>query len=85
MDMTVADTLNVQNWNKEFAFIYSITGDQLREWLEWVASAYQKPSSASGSDWKDSVVKQCVEDEDLVPVLNKDWLDDWSGFLVYRI
>lgn len=82
-DMTVADTLNVQNWNKEFAFIYSITGDQLREWLEWVASAYQKPSSASGSDWKDSVVKQCVEDEDLVPVLNKDWLDDWSGFLVF--
>ncbi|MBO5154830.1 MAG: metallophosphoesterase [Eubacterium sp.] len=82
-DFTVADALNIQNWNKEFAFIYSITGDQLREWLEWVASAYQKPSAAMNSDWKDSVVQQHVEDENLVPVLNKDWLDDWSGFLVF--
>lgn len=82
-DFTVGDALNTQNWNKEFAFIYSITGEQLREWLEWLASAYQKPSAVNGSGWKDAVVRQHVEDENLIPVLNKDWLDDWSGFLVF--
>lgn len=82
-EVTVADSLNIQNWNKEFAFIYSITGDQLREWLEWVASAYQKPSSAANSTWKDSEVQQYVDNEGLAPVLNKEWIDDWSGFPVF--
>lgn len=82
-DMTVADTLNVQNWNKEFAFIYSMTGADLREWIEWLASAYQKPSTAMNDDWKDATVQQRVYDMGMVPVLNPDWIDDWSGFLVF--
>ncbi len=81
-EVTVADTLNIQNMNKEFAFIYSINGDQIREWLEWLASAYQKPSSVGGG-WQDPVVKKYVEEENMMPVLNKDWIDNWSGFLVF--
>lgn len=82
-DMTVGDTLNVQNWNKEFAFIYSMSGEDLREWIEWLASAYQEPLTAGNSSWDDPVVQQLVDDEGMTPLLNKDWFDDWSGFLVF--
>lgn len=79
----IADSLNIQNWNKEFAFVYRMTGYQLREWLEWQAGAYQNPADAADCDWKDVIVKQYVEDQNMAPVLSADWVDDWSGFLVF--
>ncbi|MDD6038603.1 MAG: Ig-like domain-containing protein [bacterium] len=80
---TIGDSLNVQSWNREFAFIYSINGAQIREWLEWQASAYQNPNDTAACTWSDKKVAAYVQEQNLSPVLNPEWLDDWSEFLVF--
>lgn len=82
-DFTIGDSLNVQNWDREFAFIYTISGRQLRQLLEWQASAYQDPSMAQEESWKKRVVSEYVEDRNLNPILNPEWFDDWSSFMVF--
>ncbi len=80
---TIEDSLKIQNRNKEFAFIYSMTGDQIREWLEWQASAYQNPNDVKSATWKDEIVELYAKKESMIPLLNPEWMDDWSGFMVF--
>lgn len=80
---TIGDTLKIQNKNKEFAYIYLVTGDDIREWLEWQASAYQNPEDVADTTWSDKTMQKYAQSGSLTPVLNPEWTDDWSGFLVF--
>lgn len=80
---SIEDSLKIQNKNKEFAFIYGVTGSDIREWLEWQASAYQQPDAVGDGVWQDAVVERYAKEGSLTPVLNPEWMDDWSGFVVF--
>lgn len=82
-EVTVGDSLKLQNKNKEFAFIYSVTGSDIREWLEWQASAYQNPEDVENETWTDEIIELYAKKEGVTPILNSEWMDDWSGFLVF--
>lgn len=83
-NFTVKDTLNVQDWNRDCTSVYWITGEQLREWIEWrTASAYQDPAQAAGVSWTDSRVEERVEGAGLTPLLRDEWLENWSNYHVF--
>lgn len=83
-DFTVSDAFHVQDWNRDCTSVYWITGAQLREWIEWrTASAYQMPDEAVSVDWSDEAVLEHVEETGLNPVLNNDWLEDWTNYNVF--
>ena len=83
-NFTVADTLNVQDWNRDCTSVYWVTGEQLREWLEWrTASAYQDPAQAANIPWTDDEVKARVQSAGLSPLLRDEWLENWANYNVF--
>lgn len=78
--LTESDLASLQGYNG-YTAIYEITGAQLKEWLEWSASAYvqtTQKASYSGSDISSFVNSSGVES-----LVAKDWLDDWSTFYIF--
>lgn len=83
-NFTVSDAFHVQDWNRDCTSVYWITGAQLREWIEWrTASAYQMPDEAVSEDWSDEAVLEHVEETGLNPVLNNEWLENWTNYNVF--
>ncbi len=78
--ITVGDILSIQAYNHEQASIYYITGEQLREWLEYCASAYEKIGTSRA--WNDSNINNYTL-ENLSPVLMPEWTEDWSSFSIF--
>lgn len=65
---------------KTALYLYKVTGAQLREWVEWTASAYET-SSNSGDD---SEKKLLLLRENLKQnVLQDEWENNWSNFFVF--
>ena len=79
--ITVGDILNIQSYNHEYTCLYLIDGKQLREWLEYCASAYTKKGKKS--TWSDANINDYFANENLTPVLNPQWIDDWSNFHIF--
>lgn len=79
--ITVGDILSIQSYNHEYTCIYEITGKQLREWLEYCASAYEK--TGSSKKWPDSNINNYVEKKGLSPVLMPEWTNNWSNFSIF--
>ena len=83
-DFTVADSLNVQDWNRDCTSIYWLTGAQLREWIEWrTASAYQTPDQADDVYWDDELVLKQAEENGLIPINDDAWLGNWANYHVF--
>ena len=78
--ITVADILSIQSYNHEHTSIYYITGAQLRKWLEYCASAYEKIGTSKR--WTDDNINEFALD-DLSPVLMPQWTEDWSNFSIF--
>ncbi len=70
----------IQPYNN-YLYVYTINGKQLREWLEWSASAYE--TTASGTKWKSGTMSELMKETGLKSLLREDWLDDWSNFFVF--
>ncbi|MEE3467509.1 MAG: Ig-like domain-containing protein [Eubacterium sp.] len=57
----VSDKINIgriQDFARyhQYIHVYEITGAQLKEWIEWSASVYQKPGTSSQSQWEDPII-----------------------------
>lgn len=80
-EITWKDILTVQPYRRDVNNFYTITGSQLKEWLEYVASAFQSSGGATASS--DASLAELSKNLS-VPVLLKDeWQDDWSSFEVF--
>ncbi len=79
-NITVADILSIQSYNHEHTSIYYITGAQLRKWLEYCASAYEKVGTSKR--WTDANINEYTLD-DLSPVLMPEWTENWSNFSIF--
>lgn len=89
---SVNDFINIHDkiteWNlstlqpyNNYLYLYSITGKQLREWLEWSASAYE---TTSGSTlWTDKTMSDLIKTSGLKSLISEAWLNDWSSFYIF--
>ena len=78
--ITESDLTSIQSYNN-YLYIYTIKGKQLREWLEWSASAYETMSLSS--KWSDGVMNNLMKETGLKSLLREDWLNDWSSFYIF--
>lgn len=78
--ITESNLTTLQNYNS-YLYVYTITGAQLREWLEWSASAYETVSR--NTTWQDKTMTSLMEDTGLKSLIREEWLDDWSNFYVF--
>lgn len=74
------DLVSIQNY-RQYTSIYRITGSQLKEWLEWSASAYQ--TIAGGDSWEKSYASELMKKNGMSMLLSEEWLDDWSNFYMF--
>ncbi len=78
--ITESDLSAIQPYNN-YLYIYTITGEQLKEWLEWSASAYETLSL--GKTWTDPVMSSLMKNQGLRSLIKEEWLNDWSNFYVF--
>lgn len=78
--ITESDLSVIQSYNN-YLYLYKITGKQLREWLEWSASAYE--NIYSYPKWSDKTMASLMESSNLKSLIREEWLDDWSNFYVF--
>ncbi|TAH64838.1 MAG: hypothetical protein EWM47_11840, partial [Anaerolineaceae bacterium] len=79
-NITEANLTTLQNYNS-YLYVYTITGAQLREWLEWSASAYE--TIGRSKPWKDSTMSSLMDEYGIKSLIREEWLDDWSNFYVF--
>lgn len=80
-DITVSDVLGIQPYYHDYAYVYWMTGRQLKEWLEWTASAYQTPGGEN--DAQDPVITKFAADAGLNPLLKAEWTSSWDNFYIF--
>jgi 2',3'-cyclic-nucleotide 2'-phosphodiesterase / 3'-nucleotidase / 5'-nucleotidase len=78
--ITESKLSSIQPYNN-YIYIYTITGKQLKEWLEWTASAYETTLGDNG--WKNGTMAELMKQKNLKSLINEDWLDDWSNFYIF--
>lgn len=78
--ITEADLSTLQNYNS-YLYVYTITGSQLKEWLEWSASAYETING--DTQWKDATMSDLMKETGLKSLIREEWLNDWSNFYVF--
>lgn len=78
--ITESDLSAIQPYN-DYLYIYTISGKQLREWLEWTASAYE--STMLGKAWSDKTMSELMKETGLQSLIREEWLDDWSNFYIF--
>ena len=79
-EITEANLAALQNYNS-YLYVYTITGAQLKEWLEWSASAYETVSR--NTKWTDAAMSGLMEQTGLKSLIREEWLNDWSNFYVF--
>lgn len=78
--ITESDLSTIQPYNN-YLYIYTITGKQLKEWLEWTASAYE--TLYLSQQWKHPMMSSLMKSTGLRSLIREEWLDDWSSFYVF--
>lgn len=61
--------------------VYEITGKQLREWLEWSASAYRH--TLSDTPLSNDNLQFYSEQYNIKSLINEEWINDWRNFYVF--
>ncbi|NLP33937.1 MAG: hypothetical protein GX359_01945 [Clostridiales bacterium] len=79
-EITESDLAKLQNYNS-YLYVYSITGKQLKEWLEWSASAYE--TILFTNEWSDKHMAELMKETNLKSLIREEWLDDWSSFYIF--
>ena len=72
-----SDLAKLSSYNK-YVDIYKVTGAQLREWMEWSASAYLKTGDTAA--FSDSIMNRLIEANDYQSALTTEGLNYWSCF-----
>lgn len=78
--ITESHLSTLQPYNN-YLHVYTITGKQLKEWLEWSASAYETLSS--NETWSNDAMAQLMKDKNLRSLIREEWLNDWSSFFIF--
>lgn len=78
--ITEANLSCIAPYNK-YLFLYEITGKQLKEWLEWTASAYQNTSASV--TWTDETMNSIMKSSGVPSLVSEKWLDEWSSFYIF--
>lgn len=78
--ITESNLTTLQNYNS-YLYVYTITGAQLKEWLEWSASAYE--TVGRKTEWKDSTMSSLMKETGLKSLAQEEWLNDLSNFYVF--
>ncbi len=78
--ITDALLTQIQPYNN-YLYLYKITGAQLKEWLEWSASAYE--TIGKEITWENETMTDIYKDKQVSSLLSEDWLDNWSHFYVF--
>lgn len=63
---------------------YVMTGAQLREWIEWSASAYQTVGMSYKENYDDAVLQKYVKEEKGNSLIYPENLVDWSKIFQYE-
>lgn len=79
-EITEANLNSLQNYNS-YLYVYTITGAQLREWLEWSASAYETLNRTT--KWEDTTMMSLMKETGLKSLIREEWLNDWSNYYVF--
>ncbi len=80
-DQITESELSVLQPYNNYLYVYTITGKQLKEWLEWSASAYETLSR--GRTWTDPVMSSLMKETGLKSLIKEEWLNDWSNFFIF--
>lgn len=67
-------------YNK-YLYLYRINGAQLKEWLEWSASAYE--TAYKPKEWSDEEMRTIQRESGLNSLLAEEWIDNWSPFYIF--
>lgn len=78
--ITEANLSAIAPFNK-YLFLYEITGSQLKEWLEWSASAYE--TTMASAHWTDETMSTLMEAHGVKSLIREEWLDEWSSFYIF--
>lgn len=79
-DMMEADAGKILNYNG-YINLYTISGKQLREWLEWSASAYT--TAGNRNELLGKGMTDYVNSNGLCTLLGEEYQDDWGSFYVF--
>lgn len=69
---------------KKYVYLYEITGEQLREYLEWGVYIYQTNYTSGRFQWDDRVISEYIKNGHGESVLQDEYLNDWSRFFVWN-
>lgn len=78
--ITEANLSAIAPFNK-YLFLYEITGKELKEWLEWSASAYE--TTTKKVVWADETMNSVIQSTNLKSILSEEWLDEWNNFYIF--
>jgi 2',3'-cyclic-nucleotide 2'-phosphodiesterase/3'-nucleotidase len=78
--ITESDLSAIQPYNN-YVYVYTITGKQLKEWLEWTASAYETLSA--DAKWTNPTMSGLMKETGLKSLIREEWLNDWSSFYIF--
>lgn len=79
-EITESDLAKLQSYNS-YLYVYTITGKQLKEWVEWSASAYE--TTLLSNEWSDKTMSSLMNETGLKSLIREEWIDDWSGFYIF--
>lgn len=69
----------IANYHR-YVYIYSMTGKQLKEWLEWAASIYQTTGTSKDTKWNNIILSDYINKTGGNSLVQEPYLGDWSEF-----
>ncbi len=79
-EISEANISAIAPFNK-YVFLYEVNGKQVKEWLEWSASAYQTLSKSV--TWTDEAMNSAMKASGAKSLISEEWLDEWVSFYVF--
>lgn len=64
-----------------YVAVYEISGKQLREWMEWSASAFQ--TTTEETEITDDTLMFYMSQYNLKSAVDEKWINDWRNFYVF--
>jgi 2',3'-cyclic-nucleotide 2'-phosphodiesterase / 3'-nucleotidase / 5'-nucleotidase len=79
-EFTESNLAGIQPYNN-YLILYTINGKQLKEWLEWSASAYE--DTATNTKWTNETMNELMKSTKLKSLIKEEWLSNWGQFYVF--
>ncbi|MDF2586469.1 MAG: hypothetical protein K0S41_310 [Anaerocolumna sp.] len=79
-EFTESNLAGIQPYNN-YLILYTINGKQLKEWLEWSASAYE--DTATNTKWTNETMNDLMKSTSLKSLIKEEWLSNWGQFYVF--